>query len=131
MILYNLKIVLRNFKKQKTYSLVTISGLVIGLTIFILFALMAETLSNFDVVHKNRDRIYAVVQVLPGGLNGDQHSAITPSPLLPALVDEFNEIEAASRYYPPGRMIVKYDEKIFYESGLRYVDSEFFINFHI
>lgn len=120
-----LKIALRNLNKQKVYSVITLSGLVLGLGTFILFALLSDFISNFDTFHSKGDRIYSVVQVLPGGIDGDQHSAIMPAPFVPALLNEFSEIEIASRYFPPGRKIVKCQEKIFYENGIRFVDPDF------
>jgi len=118
-------IALRNIQRQKVYSIITISGLIIGLTVFIFFALMNEFLATFNQFHENTDRIYSVVQVLPGGNDGDQNNAITPSPLVPAMLNDYPEIESASRYFPAGRMIVKHQDKIFYESGVKFVDPEF------
>ena len=120
-----IKIALRNIKRQKIYSLITMSGLILGLSVFIMFALLSDFTSNFDSCHENADRIYAVVQVFSSTLEGEQHSAITPSPMVPALLSEFPEIEKASRYFPPGRMVVKYQDKVFYESGVRFVDPAF------
>jgi len=118
-------IALRNIQRQKIYSFITISGLIVGLTVFIFFALMNEFLATFNEFHENVDRIYSVVQVLPGGIDGDQHNAITPTPLVSAMQEEFPEIERASRYFPASRTIVKYKDKIFYESGIKFVDPEF------
>jgi putative ABC transport system permease protein len=120
-----LHIALRNLKKQKAYSAITISGLTIGLAVFVLFALLNEFISSYDAFHQKGDRIYAVVQVLPGGVEGELHSAITPAPLMPALKSEIPEIEAASRFFPAGRMIVKHQDKIFYETRVRFVDPGF------
>ena len=118
-------IALRNIQRQKIYSIITLSGLIVGLTVFIFFALMNEFLATFNEFHDNVNRIYSVVQVLPGGVDGDQHTAITPSPLVPAMLQEYPEIESASRFFPAGRMIVKHQNKLFYESGVKFVDSEF------
>lgn len=120
-----IKTALRNIKRQKIYSLITMSGLILGLSVFIMFALLSDFTSNFDSCHKKADRIYAVVQVTTDIQEGEQHSAIVPAPLVPALQSEFPEIEKAARYYPPGRMIVKYQDRIFYESGVRFVDPDF------
>ncbi|HSG27967.1 MAG TPA: ABC transporter permease, partial [Candidatus Krumholzibacterium sp.] len=56
---------------------------------------------------------------------GDEHTAFVPAPLLPALKEEFPEIEKAARVLPPGRMVVKVDEEVFYESGILFADAEF------
>ena len=120
-----IKIALRNIKRQKIYSVITLSGLILGLGVFIMFALIPEFLSSFDTFHEKADRIYSVVQVFQGGREGEQHSAITPAPLSPTLLSEFPEIEDVTRFFPPGRMIVKYQDKVFYENGIRFVDANF------
>ena len=109
------------------------SSLALGLGFFILFALMSDFFSSFDTFNEKANRIFGIVQVLPGGLEGDRHSAITPSPLSTALLSEFPEIEQATRFYPPGRMVVKSLDKMFYETGIRFVDSNFLkiFSFHL
>ena len=109
-----IKIALRNIKRQKIYSVITLSGLILGLGVFIMFALIPEFLSSFDTFHEKADRIYSVVQVFQGGREGEQHSAITPAPLSPTLLSEFPEIEDVTRFFPPGRMIVKYQDIVFW-----------------
>jgi len=120
-----LKTAIRNIKKHKTYSIITISGLVLGLGFFILFALTNGFISSFDTFHQKAGRIYGLVQVLKGGGDGEQHSASTPAPLLPALMKEYPGVEDATRYFPAGRMIVKSGDKLFYESGIKFVDPGF------
>ena len=115
----------RHLKNHKIYSAITISGLVLGLGVFILFALLLFSQSNFDSFHKNADRIYCVVQVLSRGVERDHHSAITPAPLKDALLDEFPEIEKAARFSPSGRLVVRHGDKLFYENRIRLVDADF------
>jgi len=122
-------IAFRNLKKQKAYSAITLSGLTLGLGVFIIFALLVEFVANSDMFHENADRLYAVVQVLPGGVEGEQHSAITPAPFLPALLHEFPEIESGTRFFPAGRKIVNHADKVFYENRLRFVDPSFLTMF--
>ena len=124
-----IKIAFRNLKRQKIYSFISMSSLALGLGFFILFALMSNFFSSYDTFHDKADRIFGVVQVLPGGADGEQHSAITPTPLSAALVGEFPDIEQTTRYFPPGRMVVTHQDKIFYETGIRFVDSNFLLIF--
>jgi len=98
---------------------------VLGLAVFILFALMLFSQSNFDSFHKNADRIYCVVQVLSRGVERDHHSAITPAPLKEALLAEFPEIEKAARFFPRGRLVVRKGDKLFYENRIRFADADF------
>ena len=88
-----IKIALRNLKRQKIYSAISMSSLSLGLGFFIMFALMSNFFSSFDTFHEKADRIFGVVQVLPGGVEGEQHSAILPTPLSPALQSDYPEIE--------------------------------------
>ncbi len=120
-----LTIAWRNIKKHKVYSAITMSGLVLGLGVFILFALLLFSQSHFDSFHRKTDRIFSVVQVLPRGVEKDHHSAITPAPLKDALLAEFPEIEKAARYFPSGRTVVRRGDKTFYETGIRFVDADF------
>jgi len=120
-----IKIAWRNIKRQKIYSLITMSGLIVGLSVFIMFALLLDFTSHFDSCHKNADRIFAVIQVTTDTQEGEQHSAVLPAPVVPALKSEFPEIEKAAGYCPAGRMIVKYQDRVFYESGIRFVGPDF------
>ncbi|UCE22269.1 MAG: ABC transporter permease, partial [Candidatus Aminicenantes bacterium] len=115
----------RYITNHKIYSAITISGLVLGLAVFILFALMLFSQSNYDSFHKNADRIYCVVQVLSRGVERDHHSAITPAPLKNALLAEFPEIEKAARFSPTGRLVVRHGDKLFYENRIRFADADF------
>ena len=115
----------RHLTKHKIYSAITISGLVLGLGVFILFALILFSQANFDSFHKNADRIYCVVQVLSRGVERDHHSAITPAPLKDTLLAEFPEIEKAARFSPQGRLVVRHGDKLFYENRIRFADADF------
>ena len=120
-----IKVAWRNLVKNKIYSAITISGLVLGLGIFILFALLLYSQYKFDSFHENGDGIYSVVQVLPRGAEKDHHSAITPAPLRDTLLAEFPEIVKAARFFPPGRLVVRYGDNVFYENRIRFVDADF------
>ncbi len=115
----------RNLERNKIYSLINITGLAVGLAIFILFAVITGFNTEADRFHKNADRIYAVVQVCPSIIEGEQHTAFTPSPLLPTLLAEFSQIEMGARAFPGGRMIIKHKEHIFYENNILFADPNF------
>ncbi|MCK5148176.1 ABC transporter permease [bacterium] len=120
-----LLIAIRNTAKQKLYALITLSGLICGLAIFILMSLLSQEMKHYDQFHEQSHRIYTLVQVIPDGMNGEQHSAMTPGPLALSLPTEIPEIEMAVRYLPAGQTIVQYADKIFYESSIRFVDESF------
>jgi putative ABC transport system permease protein len=99
-------IALRNFRKFKTYSLINIFGLAIGLACCILILLHIHDELNFDRFHQKADRIFRVIQIRSGS-QGEQHSAYTMGPFGPALVDEFPEVEASVQFFQGSRLTVK------------------------
>jgi len=120
-----LLVALRNIKKQKAYSLINILGMAIGMTAFAIFALTAGVKLNADKFHKHGKRIYSVIQVLQAENKAEEHTAFTPVPLLPALRNEFPEIEDGLRIFLVSKMIVKRQQEAFYENNILFVDPNF------
>ena len=58
------KIAIRNIKRDKIYSFINIFGLSIGMSAFILIALMLQYMFSYDTFHKNYIRTYRVQQEL-------------------------------------------------------------------
>ena len=58
------KVAIRNIKRDKVYSSVNIFGLSVGISAFILVALMLQFMYSYDTFHKNYKRIYRVQQEL-------------------------------------------------------------------
>ncbi len=129
MFLNYLKISMRGFVKQKIYSFITLSGLVIGLALFILAALIADFTYTFDTYHENIDRIHLLVQVRPSGEEENRTSVIQP-PVVKELSDEFPEVEAFVRLLPFRRKIVKAkDNSVAFLERQVWLTDENFLNF--
>ncbi|MFC1563737.1 ABC transporter permease [candidate division KSB1 bacterium] len=120
-----LKIGLRNLKRDKAYSLLNIFALACGLAVFMICYLTADFGFNYDKFHANSDNLYGIVQVYPGGRQGDTHMAFTPGQLIPVLKAEFPEVEEGVRFYRSKRSILRYGERKFYETGILYTDPDF------
>ncbi len=58
-----MKIVLRNTLKYKSYSLINIAGLGIGIACALFILLWVQDELSYDRYHKNADRIYRLVDV--------------------------------------------------------------------
>jgi putative ABC transport system permease protein len=127
MILNYLKVAIRNILKHKGYSIINIVGLAIGLAIFSLTTGLAKFHHSFNKFHQDANRIYCVIQVLPSGDTGKRHSALTRAPLCKLLVDEFPEIEDATRWIITGRTVVRQGDRKFYaeEGKVWFVDPNF------
>ena len=120
-----LKTAFRNLKKQKMYSAITLTGLAVGFGIFLFFFRVIVWALSADHFHKDVDNIYSVVQVFDSGGEGERHSAFVPHPLIPVLKNEIPEIEEATCFFSPGRMVVERKDKKFYEGGILFVDPNF------
>ena len=116
-----LKIAFRNLCKQKVYSLINISGLAVGLALFILAMLYAEFNLSFDKFHKDAKRIFLLTRVT----QNDRHGTWVPGPMKKAILDEISEIQEVTRYEFGGEQAVKYEDKKFNEVYIRYVDESF------
>lgn len=94
-----LKLAFRNLKKNKSFSLINILGLSLGMACCFLIILYCWHEFNYDTFQKNADQVYRVeYSTTRGGTH--QTMARTPSPVGPVLKDYFPEIAEVSRFYP-------------------------------
>ena len=88
---------LRNFRKDKWYSLLNVLGLTIGITfsLFLIFYVRDEL--SYDRYNQNADRIYRINSYIQ---ERDKNTdwTITQSPLAPTLKKDFPEVEEAVRF---------------------------------
>ena len=81
-----LKIAIRNMTRQKTYTIINIAGLAIGLACFILIILYVRYEYNYESDHINSDHIFRVnvIQQHPNRFFKISHSMV---PLGPTLIE--------------------------------------------
>ena len=108
-----LKIALRHIQKHKSYSIINILGLALGMACCILIFLWVQDELSFDTFHQNKDNIYRIV----GDWERNNWKGFegTPSPLAPAMAQEIPEIVKAVRVADHSRKVFKYGDKVFYE----------------
>ncbi|OGU53411.1 MAG: hypothetical protein A2080_01415 [Ignavibacteria bacterium GWC2_36_12] len=119
------KIALRNFIKQKGYSLINVLGLSVGLAACILIALYIMQELSFDSFHEKGERIYRITSHLKTPTEKDDVTQ-TPWPVGSHIGLEFPEVEKAVRIYFSRGDLLKYNDKKFLEENLIYADSTFF-----
>jgi putative ABC transport system permease protein len=117
MIKGNIKLTLRNFTRNKTYSLINIVGLSIGIACIIIILSWVQHELSYDGYHRYRDRIYRVQR--------DPFSTLAPS-FTPLLKQDFPEIEEIVRVTEAGEVVLKQGEKSFMEKRLWFAESSFF-----
>ena len=92
----NFKVTCRNLLRNKTYSLINITGLAIGMAASILILLWIFDELSFDKFQKNRERIYHVMT--RSRINGNMEAWGGTSMLLaPVLKANYSEVEEAAR----------------------------------
>ena len=91
-------IAVRNLLRHKAYSLINILGLAIGLGCAILILLYVQFEMSFDRFQENSDRIYRVVRETRTQDGSVTASGGTSGPLAPALLKDFPEVEAITRF---------------------------------
>ncbi|MDH5380073.1 MAG: ABC transporter permease [Cyclobacteriaceae bacterium] len=124
-------VALRNILKQKTYSLINISGLAIGMASCILILLFIENEKSYDNFHLKKDRIYKVYleRIYPDHIT---NYAIIPVSYAPVLLSDIPGIKNVTRafgninnvrmvHYVPENQ----QKKSFEEKKLLAVDSSF------
>src|SRR5688572_26277758 len=91
------KIAWRNLVRGKSFSIINISGLAVGMACAILILLWLQNEINFDKFHTNKNRLYEVygLTTLEGKLSTINQ---TEQPLAPALKEGYPEVEASTRF---------------------------------
>lgn len=121
-----LKIAFRNFIKQKIYSVITIFGLTIGIACCLLILFYVKHELSYDKFYPNADKIYRVAHkvIRP---QGTSLVACTPTPLAPALKEEYPEIEHITRIYFDDEALFEHGDRRIYEyDNVIYADPGFF-----
>ncbi len=89
-----LKVAIRNLLRHKSYSVINILGLSIGLTCCLLLLIYVQDELSYDRFHEKSDRIYRVRYEV-----NNFTLARTPTPMAPVLPEFFPEIELSARFY--------------------------------
>jgi ABC-type antimicrobial peptide transport system permease subunit len=122
--LNSIKVSFRKMRRQKWYSLITVTGLAAGMACSVLILLWVRNELSYDRFHADAENIYRVIM--------DDHlsDAVSvhpwlPFPLGPALKNEFPEIAAVSRWRPDD-MVVRHKDEAHTETRFLTVDPAFF-----
>src|SRR5450432_1578205 len=122
-----LVVALRNFKRDKGYSLLNILGLTIGITFSLLLIFYIKDELSYDRYNKNADNIYRVNAFIKEKDKDIMKWASTPFPLGPALKKDYPEVEEAVRFVGGhGKTMYKNGYLKFYEDKVFFADSNVF-----
>ncbi len=126
-----LKTALRNILRNKTFSVINIIGLAIGMAACITIFVFIQHEYSYDNFNKKADRIYRV-NVEANINDRDMKVAITPALLGSYLKDKFPQVENSVTIYALNIIssikgpALKYGDKIFRANRFIFADSSFF-----
>lgn len=120
-----LKISFRTLRKDKTYSILNITGLTIGITCSLMLLMYILHELSYDRYHENARNIYRVVSNIKETDNAFTW-AVAQIPLADELRDNYPEVKNAVRFFGTGRSLYKNGEKQFYEEEFYLADSTTF-----
>jgi putative ABC transport system permease protein len=120
-ILHTLIFFTRLVKKDKSYYVVSMFGLALSLTSFLLISMFVVDELSYDGIHENRDRVFRITTHVE--INDvDFDLATSQFPAAHALQSEFPEIEQATRLYTTHRYI-EIAERKFEERSYAAIDA--------
>ena len=127
-----LKIAFRHLVQNKIYSLISISGLAIGIASCIMIAIYVQDELSYDKFNKNAEQIYRVNFFGDIGANAFK-LANSPSPLAKELLDNYPEVVNSGRLFTDGDVFIKHGDGHIKEENFLYADNTileiFTINF--
>ena len=100
------KIALRNLWRRRTYSLINVTGLAVGMACCFLIFLYVHFEFSYDRFHQKADRIYRVVGDLKSSTE-TLHWYVTPGPLARSIKSEFPQVQGVTRYIDLGVLVQK------------------------
>lgn len=121
-----LKIAWRNLLKNKTFSLINISGLAIGFSSFILIGLYVVDELSYDKYNEKADRIYRInTDIRWGGT--DLKLSTCSDPMGAVLKKDYPQVEQYVRFYASdGPKFIKKGNEYIRESNVVNADSTLF-----
>ncbi len=120
-----LLLAIKNFRKQKMFSLINILGLTIGITSCLMIFLFIMNEFSYDKFHKNGKDIYRIMRT--GEVDGKKREIpYVSAPYSTALANDFPDAIVKTMRVNPDNDLISYNNISFNEKKIYLVDSNFF-----
>ncbi len=120
-----LKVSWRHLLAGKANSVISISGLAVGVASAILIALYIQDELSYDQFHEKKDRIARIVERIDH--SGEIKAALTSLPVGPQFLSDYPEVENFVRFMSMGSTLtIKVEDRIFREDRFIRTDSTLF-----
>ena len=123
-----LLLAVKNFRKQKMFSLINMLGLTVGITCCLMIFLFILNEFSYDNFHKNGNNIYRVMRVSYNSGTARNIPYLSP-PYGPALRNDYPDAIQQAVRVSPGNNLITYKNISFNEKNTLAVDSNFFTFF--
>jgi len=124
MIWNNIKIALRNIRKNKLFAFINIAGLALGLCIYVFGGMLIEYERTHDAFFENSERVYTIGSIASPSLDlGIDSLNVAHSALAPIIEAELPDVEAIARVQTR-EFLISSGEESFYQ-GVRFADPDF------
>lgn len=120
-----MKMALRNIVKNKTYSIINITGLAIGLASCLVIFLAVNNEMSFDKFYDNADNIYRITME-GNSPQGVEFGGYTPYPMAGAIRTDYPEIKSVTQLMFVTEGQINIGIKQFREENIVYADSQFY-----
>lgn len=121
---------LRSILKSRVYSLITISGLAVGLTAFFLVRIYVDHENGYDQFHVNKDRVYRLQQDRYNQGEVTNRSVMISSAVGQAVAEHFASVETyVNILYSPA--VLTYRDKVLEEENFYFASEDFFKVFSV
>jgi len=122
------KVAYRNLLKKKAYSFINISGLGLGIACCVLIFMFVTDELSYDNYHEKGARIYRVThsEAAKDGTTPNPFWVWGNAPIGPALKNDFPEIDKVVQFSGRSDILLTYEDKMFQEDGVFFMDSTAF-----
>lgn len=116
----------RNFLNNRTYTLINISGLSLGILTCVLIALFVWDEKSYDTFVPEHEKIFRLYSERKGNDSGRKMAVVSPM-FKPTLQSEFPEVDTTMRIINFfGKTSFKVDDKVTYEKNGIFAEAQFF-----
>src|SRR5687767_857986 len=122
------KTALRNLKRNKSFTIINVLGLAVGIAACLLIFLVIRFETSFDTFHSKKDRIYRVSSIYETQ-DGRDYAAGSSFPVAPALRIDFPQIKEVANIFKKGDEQITIEEEgqqKKFQSDVFFAEPEFF-----
>lgn len=127
-----LKSAWRNLIRDKAYVSINVLGLSVGIAATLIIGLYIHNELSYDRFHADSDKIYRVY--IDGNFGKTTYySPLTANVLKETMLQDFGEVEMATRIFKVSEQLVVHEKKKFMQKNVMYADKDFFnlFSFHL